>query len=317
LNRGLPAYVFLVTVLEVIQRSTDFLMRKKVDSPRLQAELLLAHVLNLPRMQLYLNFEHHLNSSEQDFMRQLVKRRGEHEPLQHILGATWFCGLEIKVDRRVLIPRPETELLAEQGWKFLNERAKVKTVAACDQVNPLEAKKAESPRAPMALDFGTGSGCIAIALAVNCPAANVVALDIDPEALEAAQENASHHGVAQRIRFVLGQGLASFPQNNDFDLIIANPPYIPSSEIERLPTEVRDYDPRRALDGGFDGLDFYRDLAAKTAVLLTPGGKVMLEIGDGQADAVTSLFQNENWIVERIMEDYTQRKRILVARRPV
>ena len=120
LHADVKPYILLVTVLEVIQRSTEFLKNKGVDSPRLQTELLLAHLLSMPRMQLYLNFERSLSQSELDNFRELIKRRSQREPLQHIVGSTSFCGLELAVNRNVLIPRPETELLAEQGWKFLN-----------------------------------------------------------------------------------------------------------------------------------------------------------------------------------------------------
>lgn len=155
-----------MTVLEVIQRSAQFLAGKGVDCPRLQAELLLAHVLGLARMQLYLNFERVLTPAETEALRQLVKRRGGREPLQQITGCACFCGFDIAVNRHVLVPRPETELLAERGWRFLRE------LAARGQGRP-EA-------APAALDFGTGSGCVAIALAANCPEASVMAWTCPP-----------------------------------------------------------------------------------------------------------------------------------------
>src|SRR6476660_4507947 len=156
-----------VTVLEGIQKSAEFLSKKGVDSPRLQAELLLAHVLKLARMKLYLNFERPLAPTEVDALRELVQRRGRREPLQHIVGSISFCGLEITVNRNVLVPRPETELLAEQGWTFLS------TI---------------HPQPPTSLDFGTGSGCLAVALAVKCPNAIVHAVDISEAALQVAKQ---------------------------------------------------------------------------------------------------------------------------------
>ena len=287
-----------MTVLEVIQRSTEFLARKGVDSPRLQAELLLAHQLNLPRMKLYLNFERALAPAETDAFRELVKRRGQREPLQHIIGSVSFCGLEIAVNRSVLVPRPETELLAEQGWTFLSQ---LSTAAA---------------QPPTALDFGTGSGCLAIALAAHCPAVHVVAIEISAEALALARQNAVRHGVAARIQFLEGDGFAALPDVARFDLIISNPPYIPTSELDALQPEVRDYDPRVALDGGTDGLDHYRRLAAEAAQFLKPGGKIMLEFGDGQAEPARAIYERQMWIVEAILEDYTQRPRNLIARQP-
>src|SRR6185295_5426519 len=151
-----------MTVLETIQKSAEFLTKKGVDAPRLQAELLLAHVLKLPRMKLYLNFERPLIAAEADAARELVKRRGQREPLQHITGATSFCGFEIAVNRHVLVPRPETELLAEAGWQFLQGWEGNPLPADCQNVDD----GAHGVTRPTALDFGTGSGCIAIALAV-------------------------------------------------------------------------------------------------------------------------------------------------------
>jgi release factor glutamine methyltransferase len=285
-----------MTVLEGIQKSTEFLQKKGVESPRLHAELLLAHVLKLPRMKLYLNFERALTDMETDQLRDLVKRRGNREPLQHIVGSTSFCGFEIAVNRNVLVPRPETELLAEEAWRFLS------TI---------------NSQPSTALDFGTGSGCIAIATAAKVPAATVYALDVSDEALGLAKQNAERNNVAGRITFISGNGFAALKTMTDlpqFDLIVSNPPYIPSAEIETLDPEVRDFDPRGALDGGADGLNFYRELALEARAFLKSTGKIMLEFGDGQADAIAQLFTEQKWIVEGIREDYTQRQRILIAR---
>ena len=309
---GPQTYLTAVTVLEVIQRSTAFLTKKGVESPRLQAELLLAHLLGLPRMQLYLNFERQLTTPEQDRLRQMIKRRGDREPLQHIVGTTSFCGLEIQVSGAALIPRPETELLAEHGWIFLNQVAE-RTTKSTSPSPPQNNTSAPQGTAPAALDFGTGTGCLAIALSVKCQAARLVALDVDPQALKLAQQNAARHGVSQRIEFIGGDGLSALPKGVSFDLILANPPYIPSHEIATLEPEVRDHDPRRALDGGADGLDFFRSLASQAKPLLKPEGKMMLEFGDGQAEPLQKLFVSENWIVEPIVSDYTQRPRILIA----
>jgi release factor glutamine methyltransferase len=280
-----------VTVLEAIQKSAEFLGKKNVESARLNAELLLAHVLKMPRMKLYLNFERALTAAETDALRELVKRRGLREPLQHIIGSTNFCGCEIAVNRHALVPRPETELLAELGWQFLAKTG-----------------------APTALDFGTGTGCIAIALAVKCPTAKITALDFSANALALAKQNALQNKVTEHIEFFQGDGFTALPDKMQFDLISSNPPYIPSAEIATLQPEVRDFDPHAALDGGVDGLDFYRRLAAEAKTFLKPDGKIMLEFGDGQADAIKNLFESEKWIVEAVKEDYSHRARILVAR---
>jgi release factor glutamine methyltransferase len=306
-----------MTLLEAIQKSAEFLAKKGVESPRLQTELLLAHLLKLPRMKLYLNFERALVPMEVDALREVIRRRGQREPLQHIVGSTSFCGLEIAVNRHALAPRPETELLAELGWQFLSTL----------NLQPSTA-----------LDFGTGSGCIAIALAVKCPSAKVVATDVSPDALALAKQNAGRHNVAERIEFLQGNGfeltsegrVTRVPKSNtetkigdlhsspllkmEFDLIISNPPYIPSAEVATLQPEVRDFDPRVALDGGTDGLDFYRLIAAHAAAFLKSDGKIMLEFGDGHAQAVRKIFENEKWIVEAVKEDYSHRARILIVR---
>jgi len=280
-----------VTVLEAIQKSTDFLAKKSVDSPRLQTELLLAHLLKMPRMKLYLNFERALAPAEVDQFRDLIKRRSLREPLQHITGSTSFCGYEMTVNRHVLVPRPETELLAEAGWTFLATR----------------------PAPATALDYGTGSGCLAIALALKCPGAQLTALDISEPALAVARANATRHQVADRLQFLAGDGFAALPPAATFDLIISNPPYIPTAEIPTLDPEVRDFDPAGALDGGPDGLKFYEIFARTAARHLRPGGKIMLEFGDGQAPAIQHLFEAEHWHIDAIQNDYTQRPRILIA----
>ncbi len=285
-------YRSAVTVLEGIQKSAGFLEKKGVDSPRLQAELLLAHVLKLPRMQLYLNFERILQPAEVDALRELVRRRGAREPLQHILGSTSFCGFELAVNRHVLVPRPETELLAEAGWQFL----------------------AQLNRPAVAMDLGTGSGCLAIAIAAKVPAARVIATDVSGEALDVARQNATRQGVHERIEFRHGRGFEPVAGNR-FDLIISNPPYIPRAEIETLDPEVREFDPRPALDGGEDGLDAFREIAAEGSRHLAPGGRLMLEMGDGQGPAVRSLLEAQKWIVDEIRHDYTRRERIVIARR--
>ncbi len=300
-------------VVEAIQKSTGFLAKKGVESPRQQPELLLAHLLKMPRMKLYLNFDRVLTALETDHLREFIRRRGQREPLQHITGSTSFCGHEIAVSRHALIPRPETELLAELGWKFL---------------------AAGNRRPATALDFGTGTGCIAIALAAKCPDARITAIDVSVEALALARSNAVRNLGGERIEFLHGDGFAALLSEGriiqvpnqispagerrgaslrEFDLIISNPPYIASAEIDTLEPEVRDFDPRSALDGGADGLNFYRRLAAEAKPYLKTDGKIMLEFGDGQADDIKKIFEGEKWIVEAVQDDYSQRARILIA----
>ena len=283
-----------MTVLEVIQRSSEFLARKGVESPRLQIELLLAHVLQTPRMKLYLNFERGLTNAELETLRALVKRRAEREPLQHLVGSVSFCGLEIAVNRDALIPRPETELLAERARAFLASR---------------------EPQPSTALDFGTGSGCLAVFLAANSPSTTVHASDISESALNLARRNADRHEVNGRIQFHAGDGFGALPAATRFDLIVSNPPYVPSGEIATLHAEVRDHDPRLALDGGTDGLDFYRRLASEAAPWLNPQGRLMVELGDGQSAEAGQLLAGAGWNIEAVEKDDNARERILIARR--
>ncbi len=286
-----------MTVLEVIQRSSEFLARKGVESPRLQIELMLAHVLEMPRLKLYLDFNRTLADRELDALRGLVSRRAAREPLQHILGSTSFCGLEMAVNREVLVPRPETELLAERAWQFLQDRAEA------------------GEQSVRVLDFGTGSGCLAITLAVKVANAQIHAIDASEAALRVARQNAISHQVADRIQFHAGDGFAALPEGAPFELLVSNPPYIPTAELETLEPEVRDHDPRAALDGGGDGLDFYRRLAAEAPAFLASKGRVMLEFGDGQEDSLREIFSPGTWLVDAVEKDYSKRPRILIAHR--
>lgn len=294
-----------MTILDVIRRSTEFLAERGVESPRLQVELLLAHVLKLPRLKLYLQFDRKLTDAELAPLRELVKRRGQREPLQHLTGTAAFLGHELKVTRDVLVPRPETEGLAQLAVK----------VISAPRLQP-SAEDMSGTAAPRCLDFGTGSGCLAIAVAAACPTVEVHALDKSPPALAIARENATATGVAERITFHEGDGFAALPGDSRFDLIMTNPPYIPTGEIATLDPEVRDFDPRLALDGGPDGLDCYRMLAAESAGWLRAGGCLLMEFGDGQETALVGLFTTKGWCVESVEKDLSGRDRVLIVRRP-
>jgi release factor glutamine methyltransferase len=284
-----------VTVLDVIKRSTEFLEAKGVESARLQVELLLAELLQLPRLQLYLNFERVLSESELGRMRERIRRRAAREPLQHILGSVNFCGCELTVNRAVLIPRPETELLAEHATRYL------------------AALKETGVENPGVLDFGTGSGCLAIAIARSCASARIVALDVSAEALDVASANATRHQVNGRIRFVQSDRFAALGKEPPFHLLVTNPPYIPSDEIATLDPEVRNHDPRLALDGGLDGLDFYRELAASSPAFMADASRLMAEYGDGHAPAVRQIFEQAGWTIHAIEPDLSGRERFIIA----
>jgi len=321
-----------VTVLEIIQRSSEFLARKGVESPRLQVELMLSEVLQLPRLKLYLNFDRVLAEPEVVRLREMVTRRGEREPLQHILGTACFLGLDFAVNRSVLVPRPETELLA---------------LEACQRIRAI----IESGSRPAVLDIGTGSGCLAITLAVKCPEAIVHAVDVSEVALDVARSNAARHGVSERIKFAQSDLFAALRRDLEspitdsaaargpsglapgrtplvrsrsavapelrFDVIVSNPPYIPTPTLGTLQPEVRAYDPTVALDGGADGLEFYRRLASEAPGFLSPEGVFLAEFGDDQQDQVRAIFEARQWRIESLLPDLAGKLRIIIARRPL
>jgi len=258
------------SISELLSKSAAWLKDKGAATPRLDAELLLAEVLGLNRVDLYINFEQPLNPPEVDRYRELIRRRGEGEPVAYILGRAYFRNLTLRVDRQVLIPRPETEHIVDAALEFLMD--------------------GDWPRPPAVLDLGTGSGAIAISLAAGFPDAEVTASDASAAALELARENARIAGVAARIHFEQSDLFDSLDPVDTFDLIVSNPPYISMEEWEGLPRDVRDFEPREALYGGTDGLDFYRLLAQQAPQFLKPRGGLVLEIGATQGRAVTELL---------------------------
>ena len=290
-----------MTLLETIRRGSDYLAGRGVESPRLQVELLLAHVLGLPRLKLYLQFDRVLTAAETDLLRDLVRRRGQREPLQHLTGSVSFLGYEIRVNRDVLVPRPETETLAQLAQArlkaILDDRPPGGAVIRC-------------------LDFGTGSGCVVIAVAAACPGAEFHALDRSTVALDMARKNAAAQPEPADVQFHLSDGFSALAPGLQFDLIVSNPPYIPTAEVETLDPEVRDHDPRLALDGGADGLDFYRRLAAEGSQWQPPGAWMLLELGDGQAGEVARLFADRRWQIESVEKDLSDSERVLIVRRP-
>jgi release factor glutamine methyltransferase len=276
-----------IPLLEVLRGAETYLAERGVESPRLNAEHLLAHALGLKRMELYLQFDRQLTESERAPLRETVKRRGAREPLQHILGTAEFHGRTFACDKRALIPRPETEQLVEIAL----EMVKGKT-------------------SPKILDVGTGSGVIALTLALELPAAEIHAVDFSTEALALAVANAERHGLVERVCFNQADLLP--PGESKFDLIVANLPYIPADEIASLSPEVR-HDPLAALDGGPDGLDLIRRLIDTAPERLTPGGALLLEIGAGQADAVNTLLADSKFRDISVRSDYQNIPRFAVG----
>lgn len=298
-----------MTVLEAIRKGADFLQRRGIESPRLQVELLLAHLLGLKRMELYLNFDRSLTPAQVDALRQLILRRSRHEPLQYIIGTVNFCGLELKVEPAVLIPRPETELLAEMGREYLQSLV---LPDACARDAGSETRTGSGN--PLAIDFGTGSGCLAIVLAVACPRAQVIAIDVSEAALNVARENALRHNVADRVRFVCADSLTALSGQAKADLVITNPPYIPTDQIPALQPEISQYEPRVALDGGSDGLTVFAKLAHEARGVLRDGGLFMAEFGDGQEATLYQMFTRAGWHAVEVKPDESGRARFLLAR---
>ena len=251
------------TLLKVLQWTADYLAQKGVETGRRDAELLLCATLDLDRVGLYLNYDRPLTPAELGAFRERVGRRARREPLQHILGRTEFWSLPFLVMPAVLIPRADTEVLVEEALKRLT--------GPC-----------------LILDVGTGSGAIAVALAHELPSATVWAVDASAEALAVAAENARINGVEGRVSF-LQADLGALP-GGPYDLVVANPPYIPAGEVCELMPEVRDFEPHLALNGGADGLDCYRRLLPAAAACLKPGGWLLLEVGCGQAPQVLELL---------------------------
>ena len=274
----------MMSLLEVLKGASEFLGKQGVESPRLNAEHLLAHVMGLKRMDLYLQFDRPLGEKERGPLRDLVRQRGTGIPLQHLLGTVEFCGKTFKSDARALIPRPETELLVERALTY--------------------------PAPASILDVATGSGVIALSLALGRPEASVTATDISPEALSLAKENATLLGI-DRIAFHEADLLPP-PEAVSFDLITANLPYIPAAEIAGLSREVL-HDPILALDGGPGGLDLIVRLAPLALERLTPGGHLLLEIGIDQSEAVMACLAGHNYRDIKALPDYQGIPRFIEA----
>lgn len=278
------------SVLEIIKKTTDFFAAKGVEGARLNAELLVGHVLGLGRMQLYLQFERLLSEGELDRLRPLVRRRALGEPLQYIIGETEFAGLKLKVDRRALIPRPETERLVE----ILSERF------------------ADTPP-PRVLDLGTGTGALALALAKTWPAATVTASDASEAALALASENAAACGLAERVTFVVSDWYRDLPAGSEFDLIVANPPYLTAAEVAEAAPEVRDYEPMQALTSADAGMADLRAIINGARPRLRRGGWLALETGIAQHASLVSELRATGFEQVESRADLTGRDRFLLA----
>lgn len=308
----------------MIKITAQYLAQKQISPARLDAEVLLAAILQCSRIELYAKSEQVLTPEQVNAYREFVRRRVNHEPVSRILGKKEFMGMDFTVTPAVLSPRPETEILVETTLKILDPAPKKKKsdavftaldqkmrefivkqtaaergetipaeIAALLDVKPVTAAEAapvnpDLPEKPRVLDLGTGSGCIAVSLARMCPRALVTAVDVSPEALAVAQENAEHLA-AGRINFMVSDWFAALPADAVFDIIVSNPPYIENKE-GNLEPEVRNFDPATALFAGADGLDAYRKILASAGRFLQPGGWLLFETGQGQTPAVKALI---------------------------
>jgi len=288
-----------MTVLETLNRTTNYLKDHRVENRRLNAELLLAKILNLSREGLYLRFRQELGDKEKGVLDTLAGRRVSGEPLQYILGHQEFWEVDVKVSPSVLIPRPETEHLLEEALSILRETF--------------------FERRPSLLELGTGSGAIAVSLAKEVIDLFLVATDISREALLLAKENALRAGVLDRIEFVRGDLLKPFRLSGErevFDMILSNPPYISRSEIGRLAREVKDFEPIIALDGGEDGLDFYRRIISAAPLYLRKRGWLLLEVGQGQGRKVSQLMEDKGeFLRPQMIPDLAGIERVLKAQK--
>lgn len=284
------------TIQKLLNWMTEHFTSKKIDSPRLSAELLLAYVLGVKRIDLYTGFDKLPKPDQLDKLRQLVKRAADYEPVAYLTGRTEFYSMELELTRDCLIPRPETELLVERAIEFMRTRTGRQFV----------------------LDLCTGSGCIAVAIARNFPDASLIATDISDADLAVAARNVEKHKLADRVKLLCGDLFDPVvpPLDTDkFDLIVCNPPYVSAAEFEALDRNVREYEPKLALFAGVDGLDIYRRIAESVDSFLKPDAKLMLEIGYRQGPAVKALLEQAGFNKIVIEKDFAQNDRIVTAAR--
>ena len=283
------------TVRRLLEWTPPFLQKKGVDQPRLSAELLLAHVLDVPRIKLYTDYDRVLDEPRLARFRELVRRAGAEEPIAYLTGRAHFFSLEFTVTRDVLIPRPDTETLVEEVLQTVRH------------VPGLEA--------PRVLDLCTGSGCVAAAIAANLKTATVLAIDLSPAAVDVATGNMQKLGLADRVVVEPGDLYEPITRRVDaapYDLITANPPYIASAQLAALDRSVIDYEPRLALDGGPDGLSLHRRILDGATRHLLPGGRLFLEIAFDQGPAAKALVaESPLWADVKVVKDAGGRNRVL------
>ena len=281
------------TVRALIQWTTKFLTSKGIDAAPREARILLAHVLGCTPIDVMTRYDETPADADRTAFRELIKRRVDGTPVAYLVGSREFFLLSFDVTPAVLIPRPDTETLVVEGLKHLAGRS-----------------------APAVLDLCTGSGCVAVSVAHKVKTASLLATDVSTEALDVARRNAAKHGVGDRVSFALGDLWDAVPDGRAFDAILTNPPYIAETEFAELAVDVRDHEPRLALDGGPDGLAFYRRIAAGVGAFLKPGGAVLVEIGSTQDDAVRALFAAQSELeLGATLKDALRLPRVVCAKK--
>lgn len=279
----------MLTVLDALKKTTEYLEKKGIESARVNAEIMLAYILKCKRLQLYLSFDRPLNENEKNLYREFLQRRVNHEPVQYITGIVGFYGLEFQVNKSVLIPRPETEILVETIIENTNENEETNI-----------------------LDIGTGSGNIAITLAKHLPNSKITAIDKSKDALKIAVKNSELNNVKERINFIENDILNN--QNlfdNVFDLVVSNPPYISKKEYNNLEPELNKHEPSIALTDFSDGVIFYKNISKQAKNLLNTNGKLFFEIGAGQCKKIKEIMEQNNFYNIQIIKDYQNHDRVI------
>ena len=279
----------MLTVLECINKSAEYLTKKGIESARTNAELMLAHLLQCKRLDLYLMYDQPLNNEEIERYREYLRRRGSFEPVQYIIGSVEFYGLKIKVTPSVLIPRSETELLVEAVINVTDKNRKLNI-----------------------LDIGSGSGNIAIALTVNLPNVIVSGIDISDDAIKIANENAEFHNVSERCKYFKKDILRDkLNDEKEYDIIVSNPPYVSESDYEKVQPEIKNYEPDIAVTDHSDGFLFYKLITEVSDKLLKHQGKLFFELGLGQCEKVKQILLNNGFENISVVQDYQNIKRVI------
>jgi release factor glutamine methyltransferase len=281
----------MLTIINAVELSAEYLGKKSVASARINAELLLAHILNCKRMDLYLKFDQPLTNEETLIYREYIKRRGQREPLQYIIGSVEFYGLEFIVNKSVLIPRQETEILVEEI-----------------------IKRSDKSRECRILDIGSGSGNIAIALSKNLPNSIVHSIDISEQAITLSKKNAEFHNLNGQLSFEnIDVNNFVLENKSKYDIIVSNPPYISLNEYGSLEKELLEHEPKVALTDSKDGYSFYDFISSRSMEFLKPNGKLFFEVGLGQFNKVSSLVKDSGFNKVEIIKDYLDIERVVIG----